>query len=159
MTDPLHDADTGLPARALGLDRLRQALARSLRSSAPVTVLHVGVRRVGGAPGDGWLRRVGDHLTSSLRLSDTVARIAPDAFLVICEGMVEMQAGALSDRLRRAVAGAGGDADTFIGIARSDSGASADALLAEAEAAAEVDEVLRRNRDDPPPPGPLPQQR
>lgn len=157
--DPLRDAETGLPSRALAMDRLRQALARGVRSGAPVTVLHVALSRTGGSANDGWLRRVGGHLASAVRLSDTVARVGPVDFLLVCEGMVGMQAEAMSDRLRRAVAAAGGDAETAIGIGRSAMGTTAEDLLTEAESAAAVDAALRKNRGDPPPPGPVPQQR
>jgi GGDEF domain-containing protein len=158
MTDAMHDPDTGLPARALALDRLRLALARSARTGAPVSVLHLTVDAA-AARDPARMRAIGGHLAAAVRLADTVGRIAPDGFLIVCEGMVELQAGALADRLRRAVAAAGGDTNASVGIARSRSGAQAEELLDEASAAAIVDETLRRGRADLPPPGPLPHQR
>ena len=84
-----HDALTGLPNRALLVDRIDQALAQSLRSGRCTVVLFVDLDRFkqvndsqGHAAGDMVLRRVADQLLSVLRPMDTVARIGGDEFVV-----------------------------------------------------------------------------
>ena len=87
----LHDELTGLPNRALLLDRIEQALGRSARASASVGVLYVDLDRfkhvndtLGHATGDAVLCAVADRLHAGLRPGDAVGRIGGDEFLMIC---------------------------------------------------------------------------
>jgi diguanylate cyclase (GGDEF)-like protein/PAS domain S-box-containing protein len=88
----LHDHLTGLPNRALFLDRLAQALVRCGRSGAFVAVLHVDLDRfklvvdeLGHESGDRVLQAVAARLRNVVRPSDTVARFAGDEFVVVCD--------------------------------------------------------------------------
>jgi diguanylate cyclase (GGDEF)-like protein len=89
-----HDDLTGLPNRALLFDRLEQALDDSANDSRAVAVLFVDVDRFkmindtfGHATGDITLVEVARRLRSTLRDSDTVARLSGDEFVVICENI------------------------------------------------------------------------
>jgi PAS domain S-box-containing protein len=88
----LHDDLTGLPNRALLVDRLEAALARSGRDGREVGVLYCdldGFKRVndtaGHATGDTVLLEVARRLNSVLRDDDTVARVGGDEFVIIVE--------------------------------------------------------------------------
>ncbi|MCI3950323.1 MAG: diguanylate cyclase/phosphodiesterase with and sensor(s) [Acidimicrobiales bacterium] len=88
----LHDPLTGLPNRALLLDRSAQALVRSGRNGGFVAVLSVDLDRftlvvdeLGHEAGDRVLRVVAARLRNVVRPSDTVARFAADEFVVVCD--------------------------------------------------------------------------
>ena len=86
----LHDSLTGLPNRALFVDRLEQALASSRRSEGRVGVFFLdldGFKRIndtlGHSSGDAVLQEASRRLTASLRPSDTVARFGNDEFTIL----------------------------------------------------------------------------
>jgi len=89
----LHDGLTGLPNRALILDRVEQALARSRRQKSSLAVMFLdvdGFKSVndtfGHAAGDQLLRGVSARLSALVRDSDTVGRLGGDEFVVVVEG-------------------------------------------------------------------------
>jgi diguanylate cyclase (GGDEF)-like protein/PAS domain S-box-containing protein len=93
-----HDPLTGLPNRALFLDRLEHARARSLRDLSTQAVLFVDMDRfkvvndsLGHRIGDQVLRTAADRIVSVLRPSDTVARFGGDEFTVLLETVHDAQ--------------------------------------------------------------------
>lgn len=84
-----HDTLTGLPNRALFLDRLRQAIAGVGRSAGSVAVLFLDLDRfknindsLGHVMGDELLKLVGALCSKHLRQADTIARIGGDEFII-----------------------------------------------------------------------------
>jgi diguanylate cyclase (GGDEF)-like protein len=145
----LHDALTGLPNRALLIDRLDQALAQAERTGSAVAVLFLDLDRFklvndsrGHVAGDELLVRVAERLRQVVRPADTVARFGGDEFVMICQDAgVVGHAMHLADRVAeafRAPFPLGAD-DMFlnvsIGIAVSDGQTSSAELLRNADAA------------------------
>jgi diguanylate cyclase (GGDEF)-like protein len=106
----LHDQLTGLPNRALFLDRLGIALERSRRSGAPLAVLFLDFDNFkqindsrGHAAGDRLLATLGDRLSSLLRPMDTVARFGGDEFTFLFEDLTsEREVVLIADRICQA---------------------------------------------------------
>jgi diguanylate cyclase (GGDEF)-like protein/PAS domain S-box-containing protein len=143
-----HDALTGLPNRALLIDRLDQALSIARRSGWCVAVFFVDLDRFklindthGHAEGDAVLRSVADKLVGTLRPMDTVARIGGDEFVVLAPDVgSHLHAVDLSARLLDGVAAS-------IGISVSVAGrGTAETLLNEADAAMYQAKVLGGGR-------------
>ena len=95
----VHDTLTGLPNRALILDRTEQMLARARRSYVPVAALFIdldGFKEVndtlGHAIGDRLLQAVTARLAGIMRESDSVGRLGGDEFVVLVDGST-MDAG------------------------------------------------------------------
>jgi len=89
----VHDALTGLPNRALIIDRAEQMLTSATRRSGAVAALFLdldGFKEVndtlGHGAGDQVLREVGRRLSTSMRESDTVGRLGGDEFVVLVDG-------------------------------------------------------------------------
>jgi diguanylate cyclase (GGDEF)-like protein len=108
----LHDALTGLPNRALVLDRAEQMLARTAREPGTVSgALFVDIDsfkhvndNLGHAAGDNLLRVVAQRLREVVRGQDTVGRLGGDEFVVLVESTAnENTADALADRLIEAL--------------------------------------------------------
>lgn len=85
-----HDALTGLPNRALLLDRLEVAMAQSRRIGETLAILFLDLDNMkaindtfGHETGDRVLTAVASRLSKSVRASDTVARVGGDEFLIL----------------------------------------------------------------------------
>ena len=85
-----NDSLTGLPNRALLLDRLEVALARAEREDQPVSVLFLDLDgfkvvndSLGHVAGDRLLIDVARRLSDCLRRGDTAARIGGDEFAIL----------------------------------------------------------------------------
>jgi Amt family ammonium transporter len=96
--DSLHDALTGLPNRALFIDRLSLAFSRrARRTGQSCGVLFLDLDRfkeindsLGHAVGDEVLAGVAERLRSALRPQDTAARLGGDEFAILVENIVSI---------------------------------------------------------------------
>jgi diguanylate cyclase (GGDEF)-like protein len=108
----LHDGLTGLPNRALFLDRLRVALARREQTGSELAVLLLNLDRfrvindsLGHAAGDRVLAEIGARLVRTAGPEATVASFAADEFAVLVGDIdSERSAVAVAERLAAAVA-------------------------------------------------------
>jgi diguanylate cyclase (GGDEF)-like protein/PAS domain S-box-containing protein len=89
-----HDALTGLPNRALVMNRLEQAIAHAQRHRQSLAVLFLDLDRfktindtLGHPAGDKLLKQVAERLTAVLREEDTVGRVGGDEFLMVVPGL------------------------------------------------------------------------
>ena len=93
-----YDTLTGLPNRALLLDRLQQALASSARSKRGGAVLFIDLDNfkalndtLGHEFGDALLQQVAQRLLCCIREGDTVARLGGDEYVIILEDLSARQ--------------------------------------------------------------------
>jgi diguanylate cyclase (GGDEF)-like protein len=106
----LHDPLTGLPNRALFLDRLTVALDRARRTNASIAVLFLDVDHfkqindtLGHAAGDRLLKELAGRLRSMLRPMDTVARFGGDEFTFLFEELTnEREVVLITERITHA---------------------------------------------------------
>ncbi len=112
LHDALHDLLTGLPNRALFMDRLNQFVKRGRRVDTPgFAVLFLDVDRfkvvndsLGHGVGDQLLVEIGRRLEGCLRPGDTVARVGGDEFALLLDGVSDVEeATAVADRIHEAV--------------------------------------------------------
>ena len=107
----LHDPLTGLPNRALFLDRLEHGLARSRRWPSVLAVLFLDLDRfklindsMGHDCGDQLLITVAERLAGAIRPGDTVARLGGDEFTILCDDLEDAdQAVEIATRVAEAV--------------------------------------------------------
>ncbi len=109
----LHDALTGLPNRALIMDRITQLLARNRRQGTAGAALYVDLDEfknvndsLGHEAGDMLLVAVAARLASTLRDADTIGRMGGDEFIVLIDGATtgappELVADRLLEVMRR----------------------------------------------------------
>lgn len=101
-----HDPLTGLPNRALFLDRLEVALAHARRGQTTLAVLFLDLDDMksindtfGHAVGDRVLSAVAERLVRAVRGGDTVARVGGDEFLVLLSDNDEGEAEAVARKI------------------------------------------------------------
>lgn len=150
MRDAYQDPLTGLPNRALFMDRLNHSLQRASRHDTHVTVLFIDLDRfkdvndsLGHGAGDELLGWFASRIRESVRGDDTAARLGGDEFAILLEQTIGDSAGrAVANRLSRALREPLrlGDRELFIsasvGIATSGGcAATADELLRNADIA------------------------
>jgi len=107
----LRDPLTALPNRVALMDRLAVALAHAERSCDVLALLFCdldGFKQVndllGHNAGDDVLIQIARRMTRALRASDTVARTGGDEFVVLCEGLREIDdAATIAAKMRDAV--------------------------------------------------------
>ncbi|HEY3412264.1 MAG TPA: sensor domain-containing diguanylate cyclase [Armatimonadota bacterium] len=152
-----HDALTDLPGRFLFNDRLEYALRRAVRHHETLAVMFLdldGFKAVndthGHPAGDRLLQDVALALQSSLRRSDTVARMGGDEFAIVCPDLrdaenIDMIARKLLAAVRSCNA-CGMAISASIGIAVYPyDGATAETLLFDADSA--MYRAKRRGKD------------
>ena len=108
----VHDDLTGLPRRAILDDRTRVALVRAAREGHFVAIVVVDVDAMkdvndtfGHAAGDDVLRVLAHRMTRVVRTSDTVARVGGDEFVLLFDGVENVEAAfALAERVRDTIA-------------------------------------------------------
>jgi diguanylate cyclase (GGDEF)-like protein len=147
----LHDPLTGLPNRALFLDRLRLSLAHGARRESEVAVVFLDIDHfklvndsLGHGIGDELLCLFAARLDEQMRAGDTVARFGGDEFVMIFDDLVDAdEARQIADRVAESLRepfALGGYGDLTVraslGVATSRGpGADADDLVREADAA------------------------
>ncbi len=96
LAQALRDPLTGLPNRRALNDRLPEAIARAKRSGQAVAVLFMDLDgfkaindRLGHQRGDTLLQQFAERVSTCIRRSDTLARLAGDEFVVLLEGMAD----------------------------------------------------------------------
>jgi diguanylate cyclase (GGDEF)-like protein/PAS domain S-box-containing protein len=92
-----YDALTGLPNRALFLDRLDQELVSRGRNGSNIAVLFLDLDHfkfvndsLGHELGDAVLKEVGSRLSHAVRAGETVARFSGDSFVFIIKDVQEV---------------------------------------------------------------------
>lgn len=145
-----HDSLSGLPNRALFMDRLGRALARAQRHDYMVAVLFLDLDNfkvindsLGHQAGDELLKNVTQRLISHARPEDTVARLGGDEFTLLLENLTDIAeattvAGRITEALQSPIILQGYEmfVTASIGIAVSVGGyGDADALLRDADIA------------------------
>ena len=107
-----HDPLTGLPNRALFLDRLNQAIARARRYEERIAVMFLDLDdfklindSLGHTAGDSVLKEVARRLAGCLRGQDTAARAGGDEFILFLPGAGDASAVArVSAKILEAIA-------------------------------------------------------
>ncbi|MET0416274.1 MAG: EAL domain-containing protein [Actinoplanes sp.] len=134
-----EDPVTGLPNRALLLDRVGTALRRHARQSGRVSLLLIDLDdfkkvndTLGHLAGDDFLRDVAQRMATVVRPSDTLARLGGDEFAILVEESDDLGLNTLAQRLLETIKTPVRIADTdligsaSIGIATTKAGETTD---------------------------------
>lgn len=103
----LHDTLTGLPNRALILDRIDRIMAHARRDHFALAALFLDLDNfkdvndtLGHDAGDQLLVAIASRLTNALRNADTVGRLGGDEFVVVVEGdSLALGAASVAERI------------------------------------------------------------
>jgi diguanylate cyclase (GGDEF)-like protein len=142
-----HDSLTGVFNRGEVMNFLTRELARSKRDGKPVAIILADVDHFksvndtfGHLYGDEALKEIARRFRANLRLYDAVGRYGDEEFLLILRGCDAMTAIIRADQLREhvastpVVAGKVGRVITVsMGVATSEQGSTAEALLRQAD--------------------------
>lgn len=145
----LHDLLTGLPNRAMLLDRLEGEVAASRRSGTGPALLFCDLDdfkqvndRGGHHVGDQLLQEVARRLGACVRDMDTVARLGGDEFVLLCPDLDELdEVTHLTERVLTSLAepflidGVEHVVRTSIGVVLTDGSSEPDELLRHADTA------------------------
>jgi diguanylate cyclase (GGDEF)-like protein len=156
----LHDALTGLPNRALILDRVERMLARTRRHHHRACALFLdldGFKEIndtlGHAAGDQLLRAVAARLSATMRGSDSVGRLGGDEFIVLAETEAgDVDPELVAERILAVlqepfqVAGTTVTVSASIGIASGDEDTTAGEMLRDADIALYQAKAAGKNR-------------
>jgi diguanylate cyclase (GGDEF)-like protein len=156
-TQALSDPLTGVANRRAFTRDIEEAVARSRRTKAPLSLVTVDVDRFktindqwGHPAGDAALRAVAGAIRTVVRRSDVVARLGGDEFAVLVEAGVD-GARRVAEAVREAVAGVtdlpGGPPTLSIGLATfPDDADSVESLMAASDAGLYAAKVAGRDR-------------
>ena len=103
----LHDGLTGLPNRAMFMERLRQTLKLAESTREPAAIYFIDLDKFkdindayGHEVGDTVLQETGKRLAACVRRSDTVARLGGDEFVALTPGIgAAAQAGQVAGKM------------------------------------------------------------
>jgi len=141
-----HDPVTGLPNRALFVDRVRHRIARTRRGDSGLAVVFLDLDdfktindSLGHAAGDEVLVAVALRLASTIRASDTAARFGGDEFALLLEDVSSVQEAAdtaeqIMEAVRQPLALAGKELTIHCSMGIS---------VPEGEAVTDADELIR----------------
>ncbi len=106
----LHDALTGLPNRALLLDRVEHAIRGARRNHRPLALMIADLDHfkeindtLGHPCGDLLLQETARRMGAAMRSSDTVARLGGDEFALLLPATDAADAGRIADKVARAI--------------------------------------------------------
>ena len=104
----MHDPLTGLPNRLLFNDRFQHGISNARRSGRPMALFVLDIDgfkalndALGHSAGDAVLRETAARLQASVRVSDTVARIGGDEFVIVAVDADPVQAELISAKVRQ----------------------------------------------------------
>lgn len=162
LHDAFHDSLTGLPNRALFMDHLKMAIARTERhQERQFAVLYLDLDRfkiindsLGHMVGDQLLVGIAKRLKQSLRPADTIARLGGDEFVILIEDVADQsEVIYVAERLQQdlstpfALNGREVFTTVSIGIALNSSfGAQAEEILRDADTAMYRAKTLGKDR-------------
>ena len=155
----LEDPLTGLPNRALIMDRIQQAIEREQSGGHRCALLFVNIDKLkaindvyGQDTGDLVLRRVADTLSALVGPSDTVGRYGSDEFVVLLDDIEDQDPDSIATRVALGLTmpverecGTELHVSACVGLAHGPSG-TAEGLVSAAEAALMTAKRLGRGR-------------